>query len=264
MNNKPIGVFDSGVGGLTVVKEIKKLLPKEEIIYLGDTARVPYGTRSKETIIKFSYQNAVFLTNKNIKCLIIACNTSSVYAYNYLKKIIHIPVFDVVNPVVDNLSTKSIKKIGIIATKATIRSNIYEKYFRKRNVKVKIYKKACPLFVPIIEEGEIKGDLINRVAARYLSNYKNIDLNALILGCTHYPLIKGVIKKILNNNIKLVNPGYELAKNLKYYLEKSNNLRVIKPSDRYYLTDITDSFLKISSIFLGKNLKNIKKVSIDN
>lgn len=181
---KPIGVFDSGLGGLTVTKEIIKIMPNENIIYLGDTARVPYGTRSKDIVRKFSLEDANFLLKKKVKCIVIACNTSSAYAGNFLKKNIKIPVFDVITPAVKGaVKVSKTGNIGVIGTTGTISSGAY---------KVK-YLQACPLFVPFIEEGEINSQAIELVAKKYLSWFKG-KIDTLILGCTHYPIISKTIK----------------------------------------------------------------------
>lgn len=252
--NKPIGVFDSGLGGLTVVKEIIKLLPNEDIIYLGDTARVPYGTRSNEVIKKFSEENVNFLLKKKVKCIVIACHTSSSVAGNYLKKkFSNIPIFDVVSPVLENLK-ESKSKIGVIGTRATVNSGVYSKL----NEVIQI---PCPLFVPFIEEGEIKGELIEKLVKKYIGDLK---ADTLVLGCTHYPIIKNIINKVLPN-VVLVNPGVFVAEELKKYLT-NNDLANNKTSNRkkdYYITDLNERFKKVARIFLGENINvRIKKVSL--
>lgn len=249
--NRPIGVFDSGLGGLTVVKEIIKLLPNEDIVYLGDTARVPYGTRSSGIIKKFSEENVNFLLKKNVKCIVIACHTSSAAAGNYLKKkFSNIPIFDVVSPVLKSLK-ESKKKIGVIGTRATVNSGVYSKL----NEVIQI---PCPLFVPFIEEGEIKGKLIERLAKKYLGDLK---VETLVLACTHYPIIKNVINKVLPN-VELVNPGVFVAGKLRNYLI-DNGLTNNQTSNRkkdYYVTDLNERFKKVARIFLGENINvRIKK-----
>lgn len=256
MNNQPIGVFDSGLGGLTVVKEITKILPNENIVYLGDTARVPYGTRSKETIVKFSFEDSLFLLSKNVKCIVIACNTSSALAGAELKNELKIPVFDVITPALKE--AKEISKngnIGVIGTRGTIDSGAYLVSFLK----------ACPLFVPFIEEGEIEGEAIKLIAKEYLSDFKNKNIDTLIMGCTHYPIIKDIIKNELNDGINLINPGESVAKVLKKYLitNKMQNTET-KPGKRnYFVTDYTERFIKVAEMFLGHKIENsMEKVSI--
>ena len=253
--NKPIGVFDSGLGGLTVVKEIIKLLPNEEIVYLGDTARVPYGTRSNEIIKKFSEENVTFLLKRKIKCIVIACHTSSAVAGNFLKKkFLNMPIFDVVSPVLENLK-KSKNKIGIIGTRATVNSGVYSDLN-------KVVQVPCPLFVPFIEEGETKGKLIKSLVEKYIGN---LNVDTLILGCTHYPLIKAVITKVLPD-AKLINPGVFVAEKLKNFLVKSNltnNSKRMGNAD-YYVTDLNERFIKVAEMFLGEKINaRIKKVSLE-
>lgn len=251
--NKPVGVFDSGLGGLTVVKEIIKVLPQEGIVYLGDTARVPYGTRSNGIIKQFSEENVNFLLKKNVKCIVIACHTSSAVAGNYLKKEFHnIPIFDVVTPVLKSLE-ESKKKIGVIGTRATINSKVYSKLN-------KVVQVPCPLFVPFIEEGEIKGKLIENLVIKYLGKLR---VEILVLACTHYPIIRGVIKKVLPNT-KLINPGVLIAGKLKKYLIKNNlvNYQRATAKKSFYVTDLNERFIKVSQMFLGENYRvKLKKYS---
>jgi glutamate racemase len=256
MNKQPIGIFDSGLGGLTVVKEIVKILPNENIVYLGDTARVPYGTRSKEIITKFSFEDAIFLLSKNVKCIVIACNTSSALAGKELKDELKIPVFDVITPALSD--AKKISKngnIGVIGTRGTIDSGAYSVPFLK----------ACPLFVPFIEEGVINGEALKLVAKEYLSDFKKENIDTVILGCTHYPIIKNIIKNELDNDINLVDPGESVAKVVKEYLIKNNMQNTDeKPGERnYFVTDYTERFIKVAEMFLEHKIKvDIKKVSI--
>ncbi len=254
VNNKPIGVFDSGLGGLTVVKEIIKLLPNEDIVYLGDTARVPYGTRSNEIIKKFSEENVNFLLNKKVKCIVIACHTSSAVAGNYLKKkFSNIPIFDVVSSVLESLK-ESKKKIGVIGTRATINSGIYSKLNKVTQI-------PCPIFVPFIEEGETRGELIHNLVKKYIGNLK---VDTLVLACTHYPIIKDVIENVLPET-KLINPGILVAEKLKKYLIKNSLINIKKNKGRniYYVTDLNERFIKVAKMFLRQKIgRKIKKVSL--
>jgi|WetSurSiteA1Bulk_404760.scaffolds.fasta_scaffold02510_2 glutamate racemase len=267
MNNKPIGVFDSGLGGLTVVKEIKKLLPYENIIYLGDTARVPYGTRSKDVVIKFSFQDADYLISKKVKCLVVACNTASSFAGDLLKKHLTLPVFDVIKPVAEDIKkNRRERKIGIIGTKGTISSHAYKKAILKKVSKVSILEQACPLFVPMIEEGEIKGSLIEKVIEKYLSVFKTKKIDTLVLGCTHYPIIEKEIQNYLGKKVILINPEKLVAEDLKKYLQKNRMLTKSKRKGKiaYLVTDISQSFLKVAEIFLGTKITSkVTKVQID-
>jgi glutamate racemase len=266
MDKRPIGVFDSGLGGLTVVKEIQKVFPHEDIIYLGDTARVPYGGRSKETLVKFALQDANFLISKNVKCIVIACNTVSAVASGILRSYTTIPVFDVIGPAAEaSVETTKTNKVAVIGTNATIKSRSYEKAISKIEKKIKLYSKACPLFVPAIEEGEIKGELINLLIDKYLKKFKNTPIDVLILGCTHYPIIGGVIKQRIDSKIDLIFCGRELAKLLKKEF-RLNNLSTDKKrlgKISLYITDYTINFEKIAKLFLGTNSLNISKVTLE-
>lgn len=257
MNQRPIGIFDSGLGGLTIVKEITKLLPNEDIIYLGDTARVPYGTRSKQIIKKFSLEDAKFLINKNVKCLVIACHTSSATAGAYLKKKLKKTlIFDVVTPVLAELKNTK-KKIGVIGSRATITSGVYSE--------LNAVQVPCPLFVPFIEEGETSGNLISLLAEKYLQEIKKSKVETLVLGCTHYPIIEKTIEDILPG-VTLINPGVVLERNLKDFLIKNNLVNNQKTQGRikYYVTDLNKRFIKVAEMFLGNKLKRkIEKVDIE-
>jgi glutamate racemase len=242
----PIGVFDSGLGGLTVVKHLSLLLPHENIVYLGDTARVPYGTRSKTTIEKFSFEDANFLLRKKVKCIIIACNTSSALAGEKLKKKIKIPVLDVITPALK--CARSISKngkIGVIGTRGTIESGAY---------KVQI-SMACPLFVPFIEEGNVSGKALEVVAHEYLKVFKSKNIDTLILGCTHYPIIKNIIQKEVGNKITLIDSGKTAAEEIKE--------SKLKGKKEFYVTDLTKQFVKTAEMFLGEKVKNnLRKIDI--
>lgn len=267
MDARPIGVFDSGLGGLTVVKEIIKLLPFENIIYLGDTARVPYGSRSKEVIIDFSLQDANFLVKKNVKCIVIACNTSSSVASDILKRRFKIPVFESIS----GASKKAAKvsknlKVGVIGTWATISKHAYRKRILKANSKIKVYEKACPLFVSFIEEGEIRGKLLAELTKKYLKEIRKNRIDTLVLGCTHYPIIAREIGKALGSKTKLVNSGKEEAISLYNFLQKNKmlNQRNTLGDKKYYVTDLNDRFIKVAEMFLGEKLRGkIKKIIID-
>lgn len=226
MNNAPIGVFDSGVGGLTVVKEIMEQLPGEAMIYFGDTARVPYGSKSEETVVRYSAQIIKFLLAKGAKTIVIACNTASAVALEKMKQEFEVPIIGVVKPGAKAAAevTKN-GKIGVIGTEATIRSGIYNEFLRKTDPHVTVYGKACPLFVPLAEEGWVGEDEITeQVARRYLAELTAQDIDTLVLGCTHYPLLRSVIQKVVGDKVQLVNPAVETARELKYLLEENDLL----------------------------------------
>lgn len=291
-NFSPIGIFDSGLGGLTVVKEIVNLLPNENIVYLGDTARVPYGTKSKDTIIKYSIENTNFLLQKNIKILVVACNTASSYAIPTLKKILKkIPVIGVVFPGAKKAcETTKNYKIGVIGTPATIKSESYKKtILRILKNKVRIYSQACPLFVPLIEEGwmdkiyqekyfkkignikEFEYRIINHenilryVASEYLLPIKQKGIDTLVLGCTHYPAIKKIIQDIVGEDVVLIDSAQETAKYVYETLAKNGLLNTNKHCGKitFYATDAPEKFKIIGSWLLQKNIPKVTKISLE-
>ena len=211
----PIGVFDSGVGGLTVAREIIRNLPNERIVYFGDTARVPYGSKSKDTIIRFSRQIIRFLRTQNVKAIVIACNTASALALDEVEKELDIPIIGVLKPgaKVAAETTKN-GKIGVIGTESTINSGMYKKFICEQNPNIRVYGKACPLFVPLVEEGWLRDPVTEEVARRYLEDLLQEGIDSLILGCTHYPLLRSLIRKIAGDSVNLVNPAYETAREL--------------------------------------------------
>ncbi len=211
----PIGVFDSGVGGLTVAREIIRNLPNERIVYFGDTARVPYGSKSKDTIIRFSRQIIRFLRTQNVKAIVIACNTASALALDEVERELDIPIIGVLKPgaKVAAETTKN-GKIGVIGTESTINSGMYKKFICEQNPDIRVYGKACPLFVPLVEEGWLKDPVTEEVARRYLEDLLREEIDSLILGCTHYPLLRSLIRKIAGDSVNLVNPAYETAREL--------------------------------------------------
>jgi len=259
----PIGIFDSGVGGLTVLKEIEKLMPKEDIIYLGDTARVPYGSKSKETIIRFSTENILFLLKKKVKIVVIACNTSSSLALDYLRPMFSIPIVGVIEAGVRKAIrfSKSLR-IGVIGTRATIFSSSYQKALIKMDNRVVVYSKACPLFVPLVEEGITKGRIAEMIVRMYLKEFKG-KIDTLILGCTHYPLLKDVIAGYLKD-VYLVDSAREIASYIYNLLEEKNLLNKDKrlPQKEFYVTDDPIGFEKLARIFLKRKIPNPKKINV--
>ena len=265
MDKRPIGVFDSGLGGLTVVREIRQILPTEDIVYLGDTARIPYGTRSRETVIKFALEDAQFLVKQNVKCLIIACNTASAFAKNAVKKSVQLPVFDVISAgSYDAVKKSKTKRIGVIGTRGTIGSQAYQSSILKLDQSSSIFSYPCPLFVPFIEEGEIKGKLIQNLVDRYLTPFKDKHIDTLVLGCTHYPIIEPLIKRRFNK-VTLVNPGEFLAKKLSKFLAQHDllNRKGNKGKMQYFVTDLTDRFVTVAGMFLGEKIEGrINKINL--
>ena len=268
MDKRPIGIFDSGLGGLTVVKEIKKLLPDESLVYLGDTARVPYGTRSKATVTKFALQDSQFLSDRGVKCIVIACNTASAAAAETVRAKADVPVFDViVAGAQDAVKMTKNKKIGVIGTRATIASNAYKKAIRQLDTSILVYGVACPLFVSLVEEGEIKGKLISLLAKKYLAPIKKAGVDTLILGCTHFPIIRKIIAHEVGSRVALVNPAEVVVEKLASFLKKEG-LRSkpnSKAKKRYYVTDLTPKFVQVAEMFLGEKIikGKIRKISLD-
>lgn len=255
MNNNPIGVFDSGIGGLTVVKEIMKELPGENIIYIGDTARVPYGTRGKDTIIKFALELVNFLIKRKVKILVVACNTISSTCLHIIEKVSPVPVLGVIEPVVDQaLKITRSEIIGLIGTPATISSRVYEEKIKTKNPKIKLLMKACPLLVPLIEEGEINNPATKLIVKDYLQRFKKTKMDTLILGCTHYPILKTVIQETVGTGIALIDSAKPTAKKLRIILEKNNLLNdTNKAKYQFFVTDDPQRVYKVAKTFLGKN-----------
>ncbi len=263
--SRPIGVFDSGVGGLTVVKELNRLLPNEKIIYFGDTGRVPYGNKSKETIIHYSLQVAYFLMKKKIKMLIVACNTASSVSLPTLKRHFHIPVIGVIEPGAKTaIETSSSGKIGVIGTLGTVRSNAYKKALKKIKPKIQVFQDPCPLFVHLAEDGWNKNRIAQMVSDEYLKPLKNKNVDTLILGCTHYPLLKDVIQNSVGKKVTLIDSGRETAKEVQKILAKKQLLNNRKMTEKnhsvFYVSDFPHKFKEVSQRFLSKELKHVHKV----
>ena len=256
--NKPIGVFDSGLGGLSVVKELRKQMPSEDIIYFGDTARVPYGTKSKESIIRFSCENAEMLLSKNVKMIVVACNSSTSYALGVLRKKYDIPIMGVIEPGAKKAVAETNKKrVGIIATSATINSSRYQDIIKRLNSSIKVFAQSCPLFVPIVEEGWLKGEVTISVVNEYLSGLKNKKIDTLVLGCTHYPLLKPAIKKVMGKEVYLVDSAKETASEVKRFLGSRgmSKISAIKGKSKYFISDRPQEFERIAKKFLGHEIK---------
>lgn len=264
--NAPVGVFDSGVGGLTVAREIMRQLPEESMIYFGDTARVPYGTKSKETILRYSRQIVNFLLSKGVKAIVIACNTASALALAELQKDYIIPIIGMVQPgaVAAMHATKN-KNIGIIGTNATIKSGQYGMYLRKLDPSVTVVTKACPLFVPLVEEGLIEDRITEDMVSRYLGEFRQYDIDSLILGCTHYPLLINPIQRFMGDQVTLVNPAFEVAKSLKQLLKEQE---ISADQDHiakyeYYVSDMADQFLTFADRVLPCEVDRVQLVDIE-
>lgn len=268
-HNSPIGVFDSGVGGLTVAREIMRQLPNERIVYFGDTARVPYGNKSRETVTKFSKQIVRFLETQQIKAIVVACNTASAYALEELEKEVDLPMIGVVKPGVRAaLEATKNKKIGVVATEATIHSGIYSRYIEKNDSDVKVLGKACPLFVPLVEEGLWEDPVTDEIARRYLSELIDSDIDTLILGCTHYPMLRSTVAKIMGEGVTLVNPAYETARELKLLLAEKGLESEHRPElgtelYRFYVSDGAEKFKQFANSILTYGILSAKVINIE-
>ncbi|MCB5252099.1 MAG: glutamate racemase [Candidatus Cloacimonadaceae bacterium] len=256
-----IGIFDSGVGGLTVFKAIRQAFPQQDLIYFGDTARVPYGPKSPNTIIEYSVQNARFLLQQGIKTLIVACNTSSSVAIPDLSKLSNIPIIGVIDPgsEIAVRSTEN-KKIGVIGTEGTIRSKAYSKAIKSLEPNAQVFSLACPLFVPIVEEGWQDHPIALRIVQEYLKPMKDNDIDTLVLGCTHYPLLSHVIQEYLGEKVKLVDSANAIGEYLKKLMPAEHDAKPGK--DSYFVSDNEDKFATIASRILGADLSTLKRVRL--
>ncbi len=262
--NFAVGVFDSGLGGLTVVKELMKLLPNENIVYFGDTARVPYGTKSKEAIIRFSKENVAVLQKHNVKMIVVACNTSSSFALPTLRESFSLPILGVIKPGAKKaVETTRNRKVGIIATSATISSGEYVKEIKRLDPAVKVTAQACPLFVPLVEEGWFDEKVTLEIAHKYLDGMKKNRIDTLILGCTHYPLLKPLLKKAMGKGVMLVDSAQEVAREVKQLLEYTQQNRISKtaPRHEFLVSDEPKHFSKLARKFLGRAIHGAKRVT---
>lgn len=255
MDNRAIGVFDSGLGGLTMVKKLVELLPNEDIVYLGDTGRVPYGSRSVETIIKYAGQDAEFLVKHNIKTMVVACNTVCSVALEKLTGTYDVPIYEVITtPAIAAAKSTKNGKIGVIGTAATIRSEAYKTALHKISGDIEVYMAACPLFVPLVEEGftGVDNEVALKTAELYLQRLKASDIDTLILGCTHYPLLSDVIANFMGETVTLIDSGAETASLVAGELRRQKQLNGAKPKGeiKYFVTDSIEGFSERASRFL--------------
>ena len=261
---QPIGVFDSGIGGLTVVKALVEDLPSESIIYFGDTARVPYGTKSKTTIVRFSLENVEFLLRYGVKCIVIACNTSSSWALPTLRKYFKVPIVGVIRPgALAAVRQTRNKRIGVIGTNATINSRAYEIAIERIDPTIKVFSQSCPLFVPLVEEGWLNGSACREIAERYLDPLKRQRVDTLILGCTHYPLLAQTIRQILGPSVTLVDSAKQTATEVRGVLMGGDTLcdSRSRPRYRFFVTDETQQFNRIGQRFLGQVVGSVERVN---
>lgn len=265
----PIGVFDSGIGGLTVAREIMRQIPHEDIIYFGDTARVPYGSKSKDTIIRFSRQIIRFLKTKDVKAIVVACNTASAQALEDIRPELDIPILGVVKPgarVAAEVTENG--KIGVIATSSTIESQLYNRVIHMHNPKAQVFGKACPLFVPLVEEGWLKDPVTKEVACRYLEPLMASGIDTLIMGCTHFPLLRSLLREILGEGVTLVNPAYETTKDLERVL-KENGIandgagRTDGQRHEFYVSDAANKFRAFADSILPYGVDRTQLIDIE-
>ncbi len=262
MKENPIGIFDSGIGGLTVVKEIRKILPNENIVYLGDTARLPYGTKSVDAIIQFSLENTQFLISRGAKFVVIACYSSTSAALDIVQKKFSIPVIGVINPGVKRaLDVTKTGRIGVIGTSLTIYSGAYEKAFRGMNANCEVLGRACPLFVPLVEEGWLEHPATTLIAQSYLQPLKDDNIDTLLLGCTHFALLMNVLKSFMGD-INYVDASREVGVTLSEELKRLDLEHPKKGGAlSIYLTDLSMNFKEIGERFLGEPMKDFSRVS---
>ncbi|MGQ0793786.1 MAG: glutamate racemase [Deltaproteobacteria bacterium] len=265
-NSSPIGVFDSGVGGLTVLREILGRLPNENVIYLGDTARVPYGTKSSKTVIAYSQSNSAFLLRKGIKLLVVACNTASAVALPSLRWDFNIPVIGVIEPGARRAAraTKT-GRVGVIGTPSTIKSGAYKKAIEALAPEITVVSRACPLFVPLADEGWTEGAIAELTAVKYLEPMRDAGVDVLILGCTHYPLLRRVIEKVMGEGVALIDSAAETALEIERVIaengiaNRGSNDAAIR---EFYLTDTSDTFISTASRFLGQDVGGVEQIDL--
>jgi glutamate racemase len=289
LSHRSIGIFDSGIGGLTVFREISKILPREDLVYLGDTARVPYGTKSAATVTRYAIQNVRFLLKEDVKLIVVACNTASAFAVEALQKEFSIPILGVIEPGVAGAlriggaaspdtpkppsgsfelakpdSHSRQLKICVIGTEGTIASEAYTKALHRRDPSVRVSGVACPLFVPLVEEGWWENEITQQIARHYLNETLDRGLDAMILGCTHYPLLKSTLRKVVGERVALVDSAEETARETALLLDKRGLLREssARPTHRFFVTDSPERFQRVGSMLLGETLLNVRHVEI--
>ena len=268
--NAPVGVFDSGVGGLTVAREIMRQIPEERIVYFGDTARVPYGNKSKDTILRYSRQIIRFLRTREVKAIVIACNTASAYALDTVAAESDIPIIGVINAGARTAvqATRN-GKIGVIGTEGTIGSGIYTRVMKQLKPDIQVTGKPCPLFVPLVEEGLLHDSVTDEIASRYLSVLKGKYIDTLVLGCTHYPLLRSTLRRLMGEDVVLVNPAYETAIELKQLLEERGLERdgtepLQGEKYQFFVSDLAEKFTSFATSILPNEVKETRKIDIEN
>ena len=266
MDGRPIGIFDSGIGGLTVVREMRRHAPGESLVYFGDTARVPYGTKSDGVVQAFAFQDTRFLMAQDVKMIVVACHTVSSIALERLKESFPIPIVGVVEPgVAGALAATRNRKIGVIGTRATVMSRAYERSISATDGGMTVVTQACPLFVPLVEEGWLDGDVTLRVAERYLEPLKRSGVDTLVLGCTHYPLLKPVLQHVMGEDVVLIDSAEETARSVRNRLTRDGTAsgNEAAPEPRFFVSDIPHHFQRVGALCLGKKLENVQRVELE-
>lgn len=265
-NEKPIGVFDSGIGGLTVMNRIASALPNENIIYFGDTARVPYGSKSNLTVIEYSLQDAQFLIDKGVKAIVVACNTASSIALEEIQNRFNVPIIGMIEPGAKaaHAATKN-GRIGVIGTRSTINNRAYYMAIKNLDVKFEVIEKACPLFVPLAEEGWMERKATYEIAEEYLKGLREQNIDTLVLGCTHYPILSKVIQKVVGGSVKLIDSGVASAEIVGDELQKISLLTNKKSEgqNEFYVSDIPLKFKEVAELFLGRKINHVHKVDLE-
>lgn len=271
MNSKPIGIFDSGVGGLTVLKAVQEQLPHEDVIYLGDTARVPYGTKSPTTVERYAVEDTAFLVEKGVKMIVVACNTASALAANELRQTFTLPILGVIGPGARAAARVTHnRRIGVIGTEATIASGAYERRIREacaevgNTDQVELFSQACPLFVPLVEEGETDSPIARAVAEKYLAPLRAQQIDTLVLGCTHYPLLKPMLAETMGAGVTMVDSAEAAAREVAELLDGQSlrNEPTRRGTKRFYVTDAAQRFHRIAERFLGGPLEHLEAVEV--
>lgn len=268
--NAPIGVFDSGVGGLTVAREIMRQMPEERIVYFGDTARLPYGSKSKDTVIHYSEQIIRFLRTKEVKAIVIACNTASSFALEAVRRMEDIPIIGVINAGARAaVSATKNGKIGVIGTEGTINSGTYAEVLAEMKPGVEVFGKACPLFVPLVEEGLLHDSVTDEIASRYLSVLKGKYIDTLVLGCTHYPLLRTTLGRVMGGDVMLINPAYETAVQLKTLLKSMemncDGGQELNQEEKYqfFVSDMAEKFRSFATSILPDEVRETVQINIE-
>ena len=261
----PIGIFDSGVGGLTVFRAIERRLPLESLIYLGDTARIPYGTRSRETVERYALEDVAFILSKNVKAIVIACNTASAYAADLLARECPIPVLGVIEPGAREAAKRTrTGYVGVIATEGTVASGAYEQALLRARSGLEIISRACPLFVPLAEEGWVNHQVTRQVAEEYLAELRASRVDTLVLGCTHYPILRPIIEDVMGDKVSYIDSGEAVAEEVARLLSDGKLAREEGPArtEEFYVTDSAARFHRVAELFLGRPLESVSIVEL--